>query len=199
MFALEKLHSGYIYGRRVSVLASAIDHLIPTNAKVLDLGCGDGLISHYILQQRGDIKICGTEVLLRSKTLIPAISFDGWRLPFESDEFDAVMLIDVLHHTQDLSAILNEARRVSKKFIIVKDHLADRFLARPTLRLMDIVGNLRYGVRLPFGYLSKPDWLTMFEQCDLNFENWNQNLGLYPGWANWLFGRSLHFLVRLHK
>jgi len=199
MIALEKVHAGFIYGRRVSALASAIDHLIPTDANILDLGCGDGLIGHHILQQRADIKISGTDVRLRSTTLIPAVSFDGWKLPFGSDEFDVVMLIDVIHHTQDILTILMEARRVTKKFLIIKDHLPERMLAKPTLRFMDIVGNLRYGVNLPFNYLSKLEWLELFQRCDLETGQWNQDLALYPWWADWFFGRSLHFLVRLQK
>jgi len=199
MIALEKVHARYVYGKRVSVLASIIEQLVPANATVLDLGCGDGLVGQHILQHRDDIKLFGAEVLLRTKTFIPAVSFDGWRLPFETERFDAVMMIDVLHHAQDLPAILLEAARISKKYLIIKDHLVDRFLAKPTLRFMDIVGNIRYGVNLPFGYLSKSDWLKVFQQCDLKIDRWNHKIGLYPWWANWLFGRSLHFIARFKK
>ena len=199
MIALEKIHSGYVYGRRVSVLANAIECLIPTSASVLDLGCGDGLIGHIIAQQRKDIKIFGADVLLRSRTFIPAISFDGQKLPFESEKFDMVMMVDVLHHAQDIQAVLLEASRVAKKYLILKDHLSDRILAKSTLRLMDTIGNLRYGVYLPYNYLSMREWQELFRQCDLKIEQWNEDLGLYPWWADWLFGRSLHFLTCLEK
>jgi len=199
VIALEKVHTGYVYGRRVSVLANSIEPLIPSNASVLDLGCGDGIVSHKIVQERGDIELFGVDVLLRSSSFFPSVSFDGCKLPFGTGEFDVVMLIDVLHHTRDVSAIFLEAARVSKEHLLIKDHLADRILAKPTLRFMDIVGNLRYGVSLPFIYLSKSDWLELFQDFDLKIEEWNQDLGLYPWWANWLFGRSLHFLVRLQK
>ena len=199
MIAIEKLHSGYIYGRRASVFANLIARLIPSNASVLDLGCGDGLIGYKIAQERIDVKIFGVDVLLRSKTYIPAVSFDGEKLPFESEKFDVVMLVDVLHHTQDMQAILLEATRVTKKCLILKDHLSDRILAKPVLRLMDIVGNLRYGINLPYNYLSLAEWHGIFRQFDLKIKYWNDELAQYPRWIDWIFGRSLHFLVCLEK
>ncbi len=199
MIALEKVHSRYFYRRRVSVLADSIEVLIPPNSIVLDMGCGDGLISHKITQQRKDIKIFGVDVLLRSKTFIPAVSFDGQKLPFESEKFEVVLLVDVLHHTQDMQAVLMEATRVTKKYLIIKDHLSDRMLAKPTLRMMDIVGNLRYGVNLPYNYLSMLEWHAIFRQHSLMIEQWNEDLALYPWFADWIFGKSLHFLVRLQK
>jgi hypothetical protein len=110
------------------------------------LGYGDGLVAHRILERRGDLELFGADVLLRSSTLFPSVSFDGWKLPFVSGEFNVVMLIEVLHHTRDVSAILPEAARVSKEHLLIKDHLADRILAKPTLRFTDIVGNVRYGI-----------------------------------------------------
>lgn len=199
MNTLEKVHSGYVYGRRVITLVKALESLVLENAMILDMGCGDGLIACELTQRREDIKIYGADVLLRSRTFIPAVSFDGSQLPFRSEEFDMVMLIDVLHHTQDVSNILMEATRITKKYLVIKDHLSDRILAKPTLRFMDIVGNVRYGVKLPFNYLSKKEWLDLFQKSDLKIEQWNEDLALYPWWADWLFGKSLHFLASLQK
>jgi 2-polyprenyl-3-methyl-5-hydroxy-6-metoxy-1,4-benzoquinol methylase len=63
MIAIDKLHLGYIYGRRASIFTGLIECLIPSSASVLDLGCSDGLISRKIAQQRKEVKIFSIEGL----------------------------------------------------------------------------------------------------------------------------------------
>jgi len=55
---------------------------------------------------------------------------------------------DVLHHTQDPAVLLREAVRVSRSFVLLKDHLDENILDDVTLRLMDWVGNRPHGVVL---------------------------------------------------
>jgi 16S rRNA G1207 methylase RsmC len=40
----ERLHGGYVVGRRVRVLADNLTGLIPPDVSVLDIGCGDGVL-----------------------------------------------------------------------------------------------------------------------------------------------------------
>ena len=107
------------------------------------------------------------------------------------------MFVDVLHHTENPMILLREAARVAKKGVLIKDHLLDAFLAGPRLRFMDNVGNRRHGVALPFNYWRYEQWLAAFSELGLSVNSWNGDLRLYPGPADWLFGRSLHFVVRL--
>ena len=46
------------------------------------------------------------------------------------------MLVDVLHHTDDPGILLSEARRVTRRAVVLKDHTRD-YMAGATLRLMD--------------------------------------------------------------
>src|SRR5574337_547653 len=71
MKLLDQIHEGYVYDRRTRVLSARMAQLLPENSRVLDIGCGDGLISKSIQEKRADIAIEGIDVLLRPETHIP--------------------------------------------------------------------------------------------------------------------------------
>lgn len=197
MSLLERIHGGYVYGRRVDVLTRQLSELIPQGARVLDVGCGDGLIAHSVSKQRPDITVEGVDVLVRSRTHIPVAAFDGRRLPHADKSFDAVTFVDVLHHTSDPLVLLREAARVARKAVVIKDHTLNGFLAGPTLRFMDWVGNARHGVVLPYNYWPEERWREAFAALNWSIVHWQRTLRLYPWPANWIFERSLHFVARL--
>jgi ubiquinone/menaquinone biosynthesis C-methylase UbiE len=137
MSLLGRMHGQYVHSPRVRILRDCLSALIPKDVSVLDVGCGDGLLARLIMDQRSDVEICGIDVLVREQTQIPVTEFDGLRIPFPDNSFDAVMFVDVLHHTDDPIALLFEAQRVAAKAIVIKDHRLNGLLARPTLRFMD--------------------------------------------------------------
>jgi SAM-dependent methyltransferase len=192
---VEHLHETFVLGRRVRILATHLARLIPSGARVLDVGCGDGLLAAQLARRRPDISIRGVDVRVRESAAIPVTAFDGQTLPFPAGTFDALTLVDVLHHADDPAALLREAARVVHGPILIKDHTSDRFLAGPTLRLMDRVGNARHGVALPYRYWRRQAWLDHFRALGLEVDSWENDLGLYPIPIKWLFGGSLHFLA----
>lgn len=107
------------------------------------------------------------------------------------------MFVDVLHHTEDPMILLREAARVARRHIILKDHLLDRPLAKPTLRFMDSIGNARYGVATPYNYWYERRWRQEFEEIGLTVTSWTSDLHLYPKVLDLFFGWSLHFIARL--
>jgi SAM-dependent methyltransferase len=194
--AARALHKRFVHGRRVQVLAKHFASLIPTNARVLDVGCGDGTIDSLIVQLRSDVRIEGIDVLVRPTTNIPVTAFDGARIPFGNKSFDAVMLVDVLHHTTDPLTLLREATRVGKS-VLIKDHFLNGFLAKPTLSFMDWLGNAHHGVALPYNFWSRPQWDSAFEALGVTPASVTRSLGLYPVPASWLFERGFHFIAKL--
>jgi SAM-dependent methyltransferase len=194
---LDVLHGQLVFERRVDRLADALAARLPPNANVLDIGCGDGSIAYAILERRPDLSITGVDVLVREATRIPVTAYDGSTLPFPDDGFDAACLIDVVHHSDDPQRLLSEAARVSRDAILIKDHVADGFLAVPTLKLMDWIGNARHGVRLPYNYLTAADWQDHFGQAGVTVRGWDTDLHLYPQPLSALFGRGLHVIVDL--
>jgi SAM-dependent methyltransferase len=191
------VHGNFVHARRVRVLRDILANLVPSEARVLDVGCGDGLLASLVMENRPDIDIQGIDVLCRPETHIPVLSFDGTRIPYEDASFDVVMFVDVLHHTEDPLVLLREARRVARNSVIIKDHTKDGFLAGWTLRFMDYIGNARHGVSLPFNYWPELKWRAAFLELGLLLEAWEPRLRLYPVPADWIFGRSLHFAALL--
>lgn len=191
-----RLHRNLVYGRRVDVLARHIAALLPPEASVLDIGCGDGEVATAILELRPDLDVSGIDVLKRPTAAIPVTEFDGEHIPLPDGAMDVALLVDVLHHTHDPAVLLAEAKRVAKT-IVIKDHDRQGFLAGPTLRAMDWVGNARYGVALPYNYLRPDEWDELFRDVGLAVDTRVDALGLYPLPASLLFERSLHFVARL--
>lgn len=195
----DKTHGDLVYPRRVSQLAHIIAEMLPAKAQVLDVGCGDGLLSSEIAKLRADVCISGIDVLIRPQPLIQVSKFDGKTIPYRNASFDIVMLIDVLHHTEDPIVLLRESKRISRQAIVIKDHTRNGPLAAQRLRFMDWVGNARHGVVLPYNYWRKERWRVELERLQLKTECWLEDLNLYPWWANWIFGSSLQFIARVHS
>ncbi len=197
MGLLAGLHEALVFNRRTLVLSERLAALLPENARVLDVGCGNGLIDRLIAERRPDVTISGVDFIVRTETHIPVTQFDGRRIPFDDGAFDVVMFVDVLHHTEHPEVLLSEARRVANRAVVLKDHTRDGILAGPTLRFMDWVGNAPHGIPLPYNYWPERRWREAFTGLGLTPKIWLNKLGLYTVPANWLFDRSLHFIARL--
>jgi SAM-dependent methyltransferase len=197
MSVVGTVHASLVFDRRVRVLAAHLSQLLPKNAKVLDVGCGDGTLDTLILRSRPDVSIEGIDVMVRPKTHISVTQFDGQTIPYGDASFDIVLFVDVLHHTHAPEALLREAKRVARLGIVLKDHLKDGFLAGPILRFMDWVGNSPHGVVLPYNYWTGSQWQQAFRSLGLGVKAWKSKIALYPWPADYLFGRSLHFVAML--
>jgi len=202
MGLVEKIHGNYHFGRRIQRLSNLLADSLSLNlsakkASILDVGCGDGALDRLIVQKQFNFDIKGVDVLVRRKTYIPVVKFDGNTIPYNDSSFDAVMFVDVLHHMDDPMIMLKEARRVASKFIIIKDHTLDGWFAKTTLCFMDEVGNRRHGVALPYNYWPKKKWLETFDCLGFAVDAWKDSLKLYPWPASCIFDRSLHFIAQL--
>ena len=193
--ALNSAHGAAVFRRRVRVLSQAIAMAIPDGGAVLDVGCGDGSLARAVMQARPDLSFDGIDVFLRPNVAIPARVYDGTMIPFSDRSFDWVTIVDVLHHTDNPSAVLAECRRVARRGIVIKDHLREGLLAGPTLRFMDWVGNRGHDVRLPYNYLSEEEWKSVIESVGLEVGTWRTRLGIYPLPFGLTFDRGLHFVA----
>ena len=195
--ALGFLHDRGILHRRVTALASAIAPLLPRSARVLDVGCGDGLLAKALLDARPDLRIEGVDVLVRAGTPIPVREFNGSHLPFGDGEFDVAMAIDVFHHAADPETLMREMKRVAPGRIVIKDHLLHGVPSALILKAMDWVGNSRYGVRLPFSYWTEAKWESAWDRCGIRPVSMLRHLNLYPFPLSPIFDSDLHFVAAL--
>jgi SAM-dependent methyltransferase len=181
------------------VLAALLADLVPAGAAVLDVGCGDGTIGDLIKQMKPTALVRGLEVAPRPSCLIECAGFDGVSIPLSDASVDVCLFVDVLHHTANIAGLLREARRVTRRFVLIKDHLCESKFDRALLSFMDWVGNRAYGISLPYNYQSKAQWDQILSACGLRGVIWNQALPLYPLLLNRLFGRGLHFVGLCEK
>jgi SAM-dependent methyltransferase len=199
MSVLDQFHEAYIYGRRIRRLSELLAGLIPPSCSLLDVGCGDGKLARSLLDKRPDLRIEGVDVLVRERVWLPITAFDGRNLPYREACFDGVMLIDVLHHTRDPLALLREAIRVSRHWLIVKDHVLQGPAAGLRLRFMDYIGNARHAVALPYNYLSGEKWNELRRELDLKVVAEVTELGVYPWPFDYVFGAGLHIVWLLEQ
>jgi SAM-dependent methyltransferase len=194
---LNAMHRTMVFNRRVHILAAHFAETIPQRGTVLDIGTGDGVLAVTLMRLRPDLRIEGVDVLKRPDAAIPVTIYDGHTVPFEDRSFDYVLISDVLHHTEDPASVLTEAARVARIGIVLKDHLREGFLAGPTLRFMDWMGNRGHNVVLPYNYLSRDEWQVAYYKARLTTVSSKEQLGLYPPPLSWVFERQLHFVAFL--
>lgn len=195
----KRIHDKMIYSRRMKRLSELIIPLLEDSREVLDVGCGDGKIDYLIKQKKDKLSIQGIDVLVRPNTFIKVKEYDGNTIPYDDDFFDTVILIDVLHHTDEPEKLLSECTRVAKKYVIIKDHIKHGIITYLKLRAMDYVGNAHYHVRLPYNYLTERQWRDIFLKNGLRIDAKITQLNLYEGFFHLLFDRNLHFITKLEK
>jgi SAM-dependent methyltransferase len=196
---LKRAHGKAVFERRVRVLAECLAARIPSPATVLDIGCGDGRIAQLIMTRNPGVTIQGIEFAPRPSCQIECKAFDGVKIPHPAASFDMCVFVDVLHHTKEIDALLLEACRVSRQFVLIKDHVAENRVDFGTLQFMDWVGNRPHGVILPYNYRSRAQWEEHFRQAGLKVREWQERVALYPFPFSAIFGRKLHFVALLGK
>jgi SAM-dependent methyltransferase len=191
------VHGTLVHTRRTRVLSHSLASFISPDSRVLDIGCGDGVLAALLGDAVPHLQVQGVETAPRTNCAIECQSFDGRHLPFPDASFDVCLFVDVLHHTLDPLPLLRDACRVSSRFVLIKDHLAESSFDHWTLRFMDWFGNRPHGVVLPYAYLSQIQWDELFLNTGLKLARTEHSIPLYPPPFSWIFGRRLHFISLL--
>jgi SAM-dependent methyltransferase len=116
--------------RLMSGFHSTLDELWTRAAprSVLDVGCGEGVLTHEWAERLGDGRIVGIDLddpKLRAewaKRERPNLEFraeEATRLSFADDEFDLAAAIEVLEHVPEPEATLAEMARVASRHLLV--------------------------------------------------------------------------------
>lgn len=116
--------------RLMSGFRSTLDELWEKAApeSVLDVGCGEGVLTYEWAGRLGDRRIVGLDLDdpgLRAEWEArrrPNLEFRAGRadaLPFADDEFDLVSGIELLEHVPDPHRVLDEMGRVARRRLLV--------------------------------------------------------------------------------
>ena len=123
----------YLEGRWEKVARAMVEHYdLPSNPKILDIGCGKGFLLYDFLKVIPDAEIHGIDIssyaIANSKEEIRDRLQVGnaTALPWPDNSFDLVISITTLHnlHAYDLDLALREMERVGKnnKYLCVESY-----------------------------------------------------------------------------
>lgn len=171
--------------------------------EVIDVGSGDGYLGAVLQSFRPATRVTGVETHVRELTRpgFEPVVYDGRHLPFPDRSFDVAVLSNVLHHADDQQALFAETCRVTRRRVIIKDHLARHFLDRWKLALLDIAGNRRFGADTQGDYLDRAQWSAMFATVPSATVTWFEGLSFRRAPLALAFGNALEvvFAVDLHS
>lgn len=164
---LKLLDEKFLFPLRFKYLSSMLLPYLKGCNSVLDLGASCGRLAFRLQERAPHIKFVGVDTCVQPKTFIEIKKYNGKTLPFKGNAFDCVIMVDVLHHDKDPLHVLKEARRVSKKYILIKDHYWVSSVDFKLLKYADYIGNKPYGVDLPYNFLRLSDWAELFRKSNL--------------------------------
>jgi ubiquinone/menaquinone biosynthesis C-methylase UbiE len=191
------LHQRLVKPRQSRRIVDCLVESLPAAGRVLDVGCGTGKISRLLRERNPKLRVEGIDILAQPRAEIEVKVFDGERIPFADKAFDAVIFVDVLHHTNKHAALLKEAFRVSKNLVVVKDHICRTRFDFVVLAFMDWVGNRPLGIQSIHNYYSQSQWWQLFENVGVAKPEVTWIKGLYPFPFNLIFERNKQVIFRL--
>ena len=191
----------FVFPRYSIEVLRALARLFPPRANgVLDVGAGNGALGSGLQRFAPEAKVTGVDVVARvhPASLVPISVYDGKQLPFADRSFDVSILVNVLHHVPEEArlGLLAEALRVTRRALLVKDHLATGAWSHRVLAVMDLVGNAPFGGMVSATYLDADAWQKLFSALPIHVEAFGR-LGVQRGPRSVLFRDRLEIVFRL--
>ena len=139
-------------------IMAGIARLIPRGARVLDLGCGDGMLMAYLQAEHGcsgygvEIDDAKVQACLRRGVNVLQFNLEEGLSMFGDDSFDFVLQIDTLQHLRNAETMLRETVRVGKRCIVAFPNFAHW----PN-RLSVLRGRMPVTSRMPYQWYDTPN------------------------------------------
>ena len=147
-------------------MALEIARVLPLTSRhprILDVGCGNGFIGHHLSAMLG-AEVTGIDLEETTEAQINYRRFGGTRFPVKDKSFEAILLCYVLHHAQDLNAVLRELRRVlcAGGVAVVYEDIPDSWWDRLVCRIHNRKWRNRTG---PCTFRSACEWGSIFTKA----------------------------------
>ena len=155
--------------RRAESFVSLFKEFVPPSARVLDIGGGWGFYVDPLRQARGcDVTVL--DVVEPGFRRAPVVVYEGKKIPFEDRSFDVSLLVTVLHHVSDPEKLLAEARRVTRRSVIVVEDLYRHAFGRIWTVLRDSFYTMEF-IGHPRQFRKKEEWFRCFEELGFGLES----------------------------
>lgn len=166
-------YGGYRYdGRWLPVAKFMTQHYnLPSDAKILDIGCAKGFLMYDFLQALPDCTVRGLDVSQYAKDhahenmadYIDIASADT--LAYEDNSFDLVISINSIHNLpiDACKQSLKEIQRVSRKHA---------FISVDAWKTEEEHERLMNWILTAETYMSVPDWIKLFEEVGYTGDYW---------------------------
>ena len=129
--------------------------------KVLDLGAGNGLLAQEIKNQLNK-EVVLVDVVDYNCTNLPLRLYNPeGKIPLSDKDVDTTILYTVLHHASDPKHLLEEAARVTKQRLVIKEAYVDEDDIRVTSSFFDWFFNRVIGdedINVPLNFLKVKEW-----------------------------------------
>lgn len=155
--------------RRAESIVSLIQGFIPTGSRVLDIGGGWGF---YVepLQQARNCDVTVLDVVSPGFRKAPVVLYEGGKMPFPDRSFDVSLLVTMLHHVPHPEKVLLEAKRVTRRTVIVVEDLYRTAAGRWWTILRDQIVNLEFFGH-PCQFRKKDEWARCFKELGFGLQS----------------------------
>ena len=147
--------------RRAELFVGLFESQLPQHSRILDLGGGWGFYVEPLVQRGHQVIVL--DVVKPAIQKAPVVIYEGEKIPFNDKSFDATLLITVLHHMADPEAIIQEARRVTRKTLIVIEDIYHHGLGRWWTVLRDCIYNFEFFGH-PCCFKKTQEWIDLFQK-----------------------------------
>ncbi len=139
--------------------------------KVLDLGAGNGLLALEIKKELHKDVIL-VDVVDYNYTDLPLILYiPEDKIPLANEEADTTILYTVLHHASDPKHLLEEAARITRQRLVIKEAYIDEEDIRMTNSFFDWFYNRIIGdedITVPLNFLKVEEWKKLLASYGFN-------------------------------
>jgi len=162
-----------IYSYRTRYIGDALLPFIEKNCSLLDFGCSTMAVTRYIAPKK-NIKLFGIDVDKYDIKDAEFIHYKGGKLPFKDNEFDIVMSIFVLHHTDNPDFYLDEIIRVAKKKIIICEDTYKNKIEEMFTKGADWIFNYLYLDEIALNFKSVDEWKKLINQRNVKIKSFTR-------------------------